>query len=339
MNTLHNFTFALFLLLCYSSHVLSISPVYFFNSTFDSEIGGKPLTFNELNLNTNTIQTLDSIKFEGKGYSNEEFFGIVIYYKTGVLYANYWQIIGPETYQSNLLAVDTSTGKLLFKDFKYCEGMVSSGLAIDQTNGDIHFLNSTGPFESYGLTVDWTKWNIENNITTIIQNNANTNAGPYGAIVFNSLTNSLIELDILGENLYIYQANLPLLNITIDGSWFMMTINSKTGDLIVGTSDPSPAVDILLVTVNGSNLNKKILCHFPAVNYSFVSSNDASDFDYASNTWVAGLEEADSEKYGGPYNAFFHVNIDTCAEGFYYDSSNENKILQGIPRFNSGSSF
>ena len=333
----HNFTVAIFLLLCYSSLVLSISPIYFFNSTYHSEIN-VPLTFNELNLNTNTIQTLDSITFDGKEYDYEEFLGVVIYYKTGVLYANYWQIIGPETYQSNLLAVDTSTGKLLFKDFKYCEGTVS-GLAIDQTNGDIHFLNSTDPYEIFGLTVDWTKWNIENNVTTIIQHNANTNIGPYGAIVFNSFTNSLIQLDILGENLIIYQANLPLLNITTGGSWFMMTINSKTGDLIVTTSGTSPSVVyILLVAVNGSSLNKKILCHFPADNYTYTSSNDASDFDYTSNTWVAGIEEASSKKFGGPYNAFFHVNIDTCAKGFYYYSS-ENNILQGIPRFNSGSSF
>ena len=120
MKALPNLTFALFLFLCYSSYVLSISPVYFFNSTGRSETG-TPLSFNVLNLNKNTIQTLESIKFIGID-DTHVFYGIVIYYKTGVLYANYWKKTGRSTYQSHLLAVDTSSGKLLLEILNFVKG-------------------------------------------------------------------------------------------------------------------------------------------------------------------------------------------------------------------------
>ena len=302
MNSLHNFTFA-------------------FN-------------FNELNLNTNTIQTLDSISMDGNGYDTNDFYGIVIYYKTGVLYANYWQIIAPSTYQSNLLAVDTSTGKLLFKDFQFCEGITES-LAIDQTNGDIHFLNSTGAFEYYN-TVDWSKWNVENNVTTLIQKDANTNDVSTGALVYNSLTNSLIELEYFGAYLIIYQIDKKLTYFQIKGTkWFMMTINSQTGDLIVGRN-AHPGFELLSATVDEFRIETTLLCHFNPENYAMGSSSSASDFDYKSNTWIGAFEDVESEKYGGPYNTFFYVNIDTCDQGINYDSSNDNTIIQGIPRFNSG---
>ena len=154
------------------------------------------------------------------------------------------------------------------------------------------------------------------------------------ALVYNSLTNSLIELEYYGEYLIIYQVDLPFVNITIPGEWFLMTINSQTGDLIVG--DTTSGLDLLLATVNGSSLETKLLCHVNPEIYQLSISSYASDFDYKSNTWIVGLEDVESEKYGGPFNNFFYVNIDTCDQDFHYESSNNNKIMQGIPRFNSG---
>ena len=61
-----------------------------------------------------------------------------------------------------------SSPSILPRDLKFCEGVVNAGLAIDQTNGDIHFLNSTGPLREV-ITYDWSKWNIEKNLTTIVQ--------------------------------------------------------------------------------------------------------------------------------------------------------------------------
>ena len=37
----------------------------------------------------------------------------------------------------------------------------------------------------------------------------------YGTIVYNSLTNSLIELGYSSENLLVYQANIPFVTIEI----------------------------------------------------------------------------------------------------------------------------
>ena len=74
----------------------------------------------------------------------------------------------------------------------------------------------------------------------------------------------------------------------------MMTINSKTGELIGVTSDySSSAIDLISATINnnnGTSLIKKTLCKFiPTMFYSFINANDGCDFDYISNTWVAGI--------------------------------------------------
>ena len=320
----------------FTSFVISVTPLYYFDSTYIPENNFvDPVAFHELNIDTKTLKTLANITFTDKNdeYFNE-FFGTVVYYKTGVLYSNYWKRIGFNQYQSYLLAVDTPTGKLLFKDFQFCEGFVSSGIAIDQTNGDIHFLNHSSSFQSTGLTVDWTKWNIETNLTTIIQSNANTNANPYGAVVYNDLTSTLWTLD---TTMIAYTPNSPYINYTTPDYWNHLTIDSNSRDLYV-TSLESFA--LLRVGFNSTNVfASSLVCQFDATGYAFVTSADGADFDYVSNTWVISLDEMSSEKYGGPYNVIFYVNIDTCDYDYFYQSSQDNYISQSVPRFNSGAAY
>ena len=51
-----------------------------------------------------------------------------------------------------------------------------------------------------------------------------------------------------------------------------------------------------------------------------------------------GLLGLENNNYG-PFNAFFHANIDTCDGEIYKDYNYDNQIFQGIPRFNSAADY
>ena len=314
-----------------------IPPVYFFITPL---IEPYSITFNSLNIDMNETQILSSAIIENNDnllYSYPEFNGQVIYYENGILYASYALLVEntKKTYQSFLLAVNTTNGELIFKNFKFCEGISTTGLAIDQSTGDIHFLNYTSSItnENENVTADWCVWNILTNETKIIQLNATNNLITSGKIAYNTITQTLWQLDFPDRKITSFIRNNPSKNYIVNGNLSQLVINQKTGDMYV-----NDYFTLYLLHVNTSKnyVTTSVICNFPPIR-SFTSSVGAADYDVNSNTWVLSVNGVQNPPGlpDGFYNAIDYVNLDTCKQNFYFFSNPDNSFYVGYTRFNS----
>jgi len=319
---------------------LTTSPLYYFESSTSPVEGGYPVKLIRLNVDTNQTTQLFNITWPDLGHYTPRFYGTVLYYKTGVIYGTYWQEVSQNQVNGFLLAVNTSNGALLFDNFKFCEGVVSSGLAIDQTTGDIHFLNHTSALQTVDIPVDWTKWNIETNTTSIVLKRANNGTDANGNIVYNSITSTLWYL-----NSYQFIAYTATSHFTqyISGIYYNhLAINQKNGDLYASTG-PYPFAVTYLQFNTTSVIGTNECTGSDTRQYVFSSYSDASDFDYVSDTFALTLNAVTkiNSKNQQTTNDVFSVNVDTCSYLYYQvpiSTKQDPKAFFSPPRFNCAES-
>ena len=318
----------------YSLHA-SISPAYFFaNSNNIPDNTSNPLSFTQINLNTGVQNVLNVIPFLNDEYSSI-FYGLSIYYQTGVMFATYTKLISPQPlYQSYLLAIDTSSGKLLFKDRQICIGQITGGISIDQTNGNLHFLNHSQTDSSpyTGGRVDWGYWNVNNNITTMLVFNANSAAYFYGNIVFNSHTQVLWSLQATSLIAYYHTPeNSHITVYPLDRLIISITINPQNGLLYLIGWGESGYIEEVNTTSSGIEWYVE-WCSFPGDAKSFNVKPYAADYDYQSNNLMIALNGLVMGS-SSPKTVIYSIDLSTCA--WSQIDFNDNFNL-GSPRYNSG---
>lgn len=305
------------------------SPIYFFTRTYNRDTNMEyQVTFNQLNIDENKLTNILETAMKGYDYTFG-FNGIAINYNTGVLYATYGKRINPLSshYQSYLLAIDLHSNELLFEGLKYCEGFVTAGLSIDQTTGDIHFLNHSSKVDTFdGIVVDWLKWNPSSNTTTMVQPQASLNTTSIGITLYNSLTQTLWLFQLSTPIIYAFSTSSPTLSYPTSIFWGELVMNSKTGDMFVANYQSGLFIERL--SYNETNIWATPVCGpFDVPHGGFVTTIGTADFDYASNSYVIPLNQVSGQ------DIIAEINLDTCVLSTYLYPSPHNSINVGMLRY------
>ena len=301
--------------------VYCASPLYYFEPQVPFEFYDKSvLELNEMDIVSKISQTSLTLTFETNEDYSSFFSGVEIYYKTGALYALYTQQLNDIT-QSFLLAIDTISNVILFRDFQLCGG-IGLGIALDQTTGDLHFINSSSTL------ITWGKWNVETNLTSILQTYENQQETFISAMVYNSITETLwVEY---GSDFVAYQIGQSAKIFPSNNLWSYFSINAKTGVMYAAFER-----QLFQLKFTSTSLETTLVCYLPDYEVEGYTSQYAGDVDYVSNTLVGGINNL--EITGGNYNLYMFVDLNNCDISYYNEQLNaDNDNLLGAARFNCG---
>ena len=320
------------------------SPIYTLgNPRVNSKVYNVSLV--ETNLNTKSHEIITSFNWEHESFT--EIYGGGIYYETGVLYGNYWAIASGKFVRSYLLAINVTNGEILFENLPYSEGIVY-GIAIDQTSGNIHFLNFTQNVISHGgvsNSGDWCIFHTDTQETTIYKKNAvqNFNGAEPSQYVYDYLTNSLWTL--ASDKLFqISPSGVITTPYTGEkGFTYQLTMNPKNNQMYIITYNVriyiSPAgedhVHLYAYYVDNTNPNDvtfTAICDYYYHNErigAFALKPYDIDVDYVSNSLTSLIHL--SVDITQSLNVLTTFNLDDCTT--YEVSAIDDGLLYSFPRF------
>ena len=321
------------------SSTIQISPVFLFST---ESVMAKTVNFTEYSPETKNYKTITT--FDWNHLEESVFTGGEIYYDNGVFYG---------TYVSNslnyLLAIEISSGNILYHSH-FARGFVG-GITLDQTTGDIHFLNFTRTsYSAHNHTItnsgDWWTFNVntKNYYPKKIGLVENSNLGVDNyAVVYSPESQSLWALNnftLYGFNVNEENQIILLMQPEPFIALMQMTINQKTNniyifqysyDFNIQSQVNATVLQVYFGDAPGVAEFKRVCSSGFLGDLSFISVNPIqADIDYASNSLITLLHETSQAATSQQVNGIYTVNLDDCS---FTQTVTSAVHYLGVPRF------